>query len=83
MKRFSGWSGTDKELLYILAEGTRDFRENYPELTDREFKSLLCASLASNVVQSEIAGHAAFEFDNGHDGSAARKKLDELVGKYR
>jgi hypothetical protein len=83
MKKYSGWNGTDKEIIYILREYTRGIMEEYSDLTERESKSLLCAALASNMVQCEIAGQAEFQYENGYDGSDERNKLNTLVGRYK
>ncbi|GHV34229.1 hypothetical protein FACS1894187_04360 [Synergistales bacterium] len=83
MRKYSGWSGTDKELLYILKATLLGMDKTYPELSEREIKSMLCVSLASNTVQAEICERMAYEFEQGEDGSESRNKLNEVVSKYK
>jgi len=86
MKKYSGWGGTNDEINYlvkaILQSGDPSIADSFPELKERELKSLFCAALASNIVTNELAGQMQFHFENGEDGSENRKKLDELLAKY-
>jgi hypothetical protein len=60
MRRFNKWDGTAKDMNYIVKAMMLDWGEKYPDLTIREQKSLLCAALASNLVQNEIAEQMDF-----------------------
>lgn len=83
MKKYNGWNGTNDEILWLVkAILNRNITGNYPELNERELKSLFCAALASNIVTSEIREGMAFQFENGEDGSERRKELDALRDKY-
>ena len=49
------WKGTKQDFDFILNYMIRDMRKEYPHLTDREIKAVLCESLARNFAQAEIA----------------------------
>ncbi len=83
MKTFNGWTGVNTEIKFLLDTVLLDLEEVYPGLSSREIKALLCASLASNVVQNEIREQMAFEYEQGEDGSYSRNKLNALLDMRR
>ena len=67
MKKYHGWDGTKKEAEYIinaiLNDGSPNSYEAFPELTKKEVRSLLYATLTSDSVLVTIRKWMIFYFN--------------------